>query len=412
MDQEGEEVAPNLAVALSEALAVPVRGAERHDGVEVAVEAPAVLPARAGRQGLAPARQQNGPEQQRLHAWREDGVSGIDGELAIAELVGEAHLPQVGMTLLGAEQVRHPDGRAMAAHHLGHHAGAPALAHDVDHHLLVLEHPVPAGPPIDPHARLVRAHDPRPAQPGQDGRRRVVEGGLGAAEQGIERTFADGETEQVLEQAAEPLVADGVGEAQVERHGHHARPKGRALLHPVRDRRQGGAAAAGAASGVALYARHHGAHPRQLDPVVTAVEVVIRFAEVRAAVPASGRLGAHDLIGLRHQAAATALAAQAALARAGRLGRVGAVRLLPLGRRQTGVVRCLRRVQPLLQGREPRRQRHDLLPQRDDQRVLLRVAQRRKIGQRRDSHSKVESRFKQTVKPSSQPPFRARSRRP
>ena len=198
----------------------------------------------------------------------------------------------------------HPDGRAMAAHHLGHHAGAPALAHDVDHHMLVLEDPVPAGPPIDPHARLVRAHDPRPAQPGQDGRRRVVEGGLGAAEQGIERTFADGETEQVLEQAAEPLVADGVGEAQVERHGHHARPKGRALLHPVRDRRQGGAAAAGAASGVALYARHHGAHPRQLDPVVTAVEVVIRFAEVRAAVPASGSLGAHHLIGLRHQAAA------------------------------------------------------------------------------------------------------------
>ena len=225
----------------------------------------------------------------------------------------------------------------MAAHHLGHHARAPALAHDVDHHLRVPEHPVPAGPPVDPHAGLVRAHDPRPAQAGQDGRRGVVEGGLGAAEQGVERAFADGKAEQVLEQAAEPLIADGVGEAQVERHGHHARAEGRTLFHPVRDRCQGRAITTGAAPGVALQARHHGADLRQFDLVVSAVQVVIRLAELRAAVPASGHLGAHHLIGLRHQAAAPALAAQAALARAGGLRRVGAVRLLALGRGQAGV---------------------------------------------------------------------------
>ena len=87
--------------------------------------------------------------------------------------------------------------------------------------------------------------------------------------------------------------------------------------------------------------------------------------------------------------------------------------VLTLGRRHTGVVRRLRGIaQPLLQGREPRRQRHDLLPKRDDQRVLLRVAQRRQIGQRRNNHSKVESRFSRPVKPSPQPPFRTRSRHP
>ena len=230
MDQEGEEVAPDFAVAFPEALAVPIGGAEGHDGVEVAVEAPAVLLAGAGRQGVAPPRLQDGPQQKRLHARREDGVAGVDGKLAVPELVSEAHLPEIGVALLGAEQVRHPDRGTMAAHHLGHHAGAPAFAHDVDHHLGVLEDPVPAGPPIDPHACLVRAHDPRPAQPGQDDRCRVVEGGLGAAEQGIERAFADGQAEQVFEQAAQALIADGVGEAQVKRHGHYARAKGRAEL--------------------------------------------------------------------------------------------------------------------------------------------------------------------------------------
>ena len=209
------------------------------------------------------------------------------------------------------------------------------------------------------------------------------------------------------------MIADGVSEAQVQRHGDDARAEGRSLLQAVRDGCQCRAAAALAVPGVALHARHHGADTRQLDLVVAAVEVMVRLAQDPAAVPASGRLGAHDLIGLRHQAAAAALAAQASFARAGWLRRVRAVRLLPLGRRHTGVVRRLRGIaQPLLQGREPRRQRHDLLPKRDDQRVLLRVAQRRQIGQRRNNHSKVESRSGRPVKPSPQPPFRTRSRHP
>jgi len=39
----------------------------------------------AGRECLAPARQDDGPQQQRLHARREHGVPGLDGELAVPE---------------------------------------------------------------------------------------------------------------------------------------------------------------------------------------------------------------------------------------------------------------------------------------------------------------------------------------
>jgi len=74
-----------------------VARAERHDGVEVAVETPAVLLARARRQGLAPARQEHGPQQQRLHAGREGCVTGLASELAVPELVSEADLPTVGV---------------------------------------------------------------------------------------------------------------------------------------------------------------------------------------------------------------------------------------------------------------------------------------------------------------------------
>ncbi len=90
MDQESEKVVADLAVALPEALAMAVGGTERHDGVEVPIEAASVLVAGAGRECLAPARQDDGPQQQRLHARREHGVPGLDGELAVPELVGEA----------------------------------------------------------------------------------------------------------------------------------------------------------------------------------------------------------------------------------------------------------------------------------------------------------------------------------
>src|SRR6185369_5069082 len=70
---------------------------------------------------------------------------GLDGELAIAQLVSQADLPVRRMSLLGAVEIGNPDRRTVSAQHLGDDTSAATLADDVDHHLVVLEHPVPAG---------------------------------------------------------------------------------------------------------------------------------------------------------------------------------------------------------------------------------------------------------------------------
>ena len=144
----------------------------------------------------APPRQHTGPQQQRLHARGEHRIAGIDGVLAVAQLVRQADLPEVGVSLLGAEQVGHPDAGAMTGHHLGDHAGGAAVADHVDHHLIVLEHPVPMRPAIDAHRGLVGADQARAAQPGEDGGDLGVEARLGTAEHGIQRTLADLQGEQ------------------------------------------------------------------------------------------------------------------------------------------------------------------------------------------------------------------------
>ena len=92
----------------------------------------------------------------------------------------------------------------------------------------------------------------------------------------------------------------------------------------------------------------------------------------------------HELIGFLGQGAATARPAQAALARPGALGLLRPVRLVPLGRRQAGVARRLRRLaQPRFQFRHPRRSRLlHLRPQGQDQGVLLGLGELGEIGRR------------------------------
>jgi hypothetical protein len=80
----------------------------------------------------------------------------------------------------------------------------------------------------------VRADHQRPTRPGQDGGGLGVEAGLAAPERGIQRAFADGEAEQLQQQAAQPQVADVVDEGQV--HGRHddVAAERRAPLHTTR----------------------------------------------------------------------------------------------------------------------------------------------------------------------------------
>src|ERR1700712_3893147 len=53
------------------------------------------------------------------------------------------------MALLRSIEIGHPNDGPMARHHLSDHRGGTTVAHDVYHHLIVLEHPVPVGASVD-----------------------------------------------------------------------------------------------------------------------------------------------------------------------------------------------------------------------------------------------------------------------
>ena len=84
MVEEGEEVTADLAVSLSQALAISVGGCERHHRVEFAFHPLAVLVACAFGQMMSPPGHHERAQQQRLHARGEDGVARLNGELAVA----------------------------------------------------------------------------------------------------------------------------------------------------------------------------------------------------------------------------------------------------------------------------------------------------------------------------------------
>ena len=212
---------------------------------------------RALGQFRAPPRNDDRPQQQRLHARGEDRVACLDGVLAVAQLVRETDLPEIGVSLLGAVEIGDPDAGSMTIQHIGHDSGSAAVADDVNDHGLVLEHPVPVGAAIDAHGGLVGADDARTAQSGQDRRDLVVEAGLGTAEHGIQRAFADLQGKQVLKQPAQPLIADRMREAQIDRHRQDVHAEWRTRLQALRDRCQSHTAATQATPNISLHPRHH-----------------------------------------------------------------------------------------------------------------------------------------------------------
>src|SRR3954465_14288284 len=84
---EGEGGLAEQAVTLSQPQAVAVGGSERHDGIEVAFEAATVFAAGAFGQAAMAAGQHDGAQQERLHAWGEDGIACLDGVAAVAQLM-------------------------------------------------------------------------------------------------------------------------------------------------------------------------------------------------------------------------------------------------------------------------------------------------------------------------------------
>src|SRR6202158_2048732 len=172
----------------------------------------------------------------------------------------QADLPEIGMALLRAIEGGDPDAGPMASHRLGDHTGGAAVAHHMDHHLIVLKNPVPVGPAVDAYRGLIGADDPRAAQPGENGYDLVVETGLGTLQHRIQRAFADLQRIEVQEQLRQTAVADRVREAQIDRHRDDIHAERRAVLQAGGYRRPRDPATAWNMSGIALQPRHHRTH--------------------------------------------------------------------------------------------------------------------------------------------------------
>jgi hypothetical protein len=78
MVEEGEQVQAELAISPPQPLAVAMGGRQRHDGVECALEAPAVFAPGAWGKVAVASREHDSAQQQRLHARGEHGVAGLD----------------------------------------------------------------------------------------------------------------------------------------------------------------------------------------------------------------------------------------------------------------------------------------------------------------------------------------------
>jgi hypothetical protein len=133
------------------------------------------------------------------------GVARLDRVAQVAQLVRQTDLPQLGMAALGVVEIGYPDLRPVPAQHLPHHRPAAARPDDVEHHRLVLEHPVPAAPAVDPHCGLVGTDHPGTPQAGEDG------GGLAQ-----ERLATDDKREIVSFRAGGPYVIAGAVDALLE----------------------------------------------------------------------------------------------------------------------------------------------------------------------------------------------------
>ena len=109
MAQEGEEVIADGQITLSQAFAMAVVWGQGQDGVEIALQPAAIFKPGAFLQGEAAAGEDDGAQDQGFHAGREHAVAGLDGVAQVSELVSQANLPGIGMTALGAVEVRDPE---------------------------------------------------------------------------------------------------------------------------------------------------------------------------------------------------------------------------------------------------------------------------------------------------------------
>jgi len=179
--------------------------------------------------------------------------------------------------------------------------------------------------------------------------------------------------------AVEPITSHGNARLR------HARK-----LQARRHRGQAHPAAARTMPGISLHPGYHRANWRQINLVVQIVQHLLGIAQRSLAVHTGQRLGDDRRVGIAGKRPAATLPTDAALARAVARRLLRSVGLLSLRRWQARIVRCLWRL------REPGFQRGDTtlccfkpLPKRQDQRILLGVAQLAEVGQ--GGHAQLES---------------------
>jgi hypothetical protein len=159
---------------------------------------------------------------------------------------------------------------------------------------------------------------------------------------------------------------------------------------PLRDRCQSHTAATQATPNISLHPRHHWPDWWQVNLVVKIVQHLLGIGQRRLAVHAGHRLGYDRRIGIAGQRPAATLPAEATPPRAIPPRLLRLVGLLSLRRRHAGIVRRLRWLGELrLQLVDPTLRRVKPLPQRQDQRILLGVAQLVEV--RQCGHAKLES---------------------
>ena len=99
----------HLAVTFSQPFTMRIGGCQHHDRVQVSIQPPQIAAPRTLGERLAPPGQHNRAQQQRLHARGENRVARIDRVFAVAQLVRQADLPEIGMSLLRAIRGRDLD---------------------------------------------------------------------------------------------------------------------------------------------------------------------------------------------------------------------------------------------------------------------------------------------------------------
>jgi hypothetical protein len=96
-----------------------------------------------------------------FHAWGKNHVTGLERELAVPQLMGEADQPLIGMPLLRSIKIGHPQGRAMAVQYARDDIRSAAMPYNRNDNILILKHSVPACFTVNTTADFIRINHAR-----------------------------------------------------------------------------------------------------------------------------------------------------------------------------------------------------------------------------------------------------------